>query len=70
MNYANRCICWRILRRTYPWLPWMLITWQILVTHRDQRDRVLLRWWSLLYRLDWANLLAIAMDMIQPEYWM
>ncbi|MBD2089039.1 hypothetical protein H6F67_04115 [Microcoleus sp. FACHB-1515] len=61
---------WRILRLTYPWLPLAIALWRIITATDTCRLRARLRFWKLYSRIDFANLLAIAHDMIQPEYWL
>jgi hypothetical protein len=60
----------RLLRRSYPWLPLLLLGSRTLIRLNASSHRDRLRCWWLLYRIDFANLLAIAMEMIQPEYWL
>jgi hypothetical protein len=60
---------WRTVRLTYPWLPLLMTLWRIICATADHRQRALVRFWILLGRIDFANLLAIASDLIQPEYW-
>lgn len=60
---------WRTVRLTYPWLPLLVMGWRTLVMSGTDRDRAQVRFWVLLNRVDFANLLAIALEMIQPEYW-
>lgn len=64
------CLSWRLLRRTYPWLPLLLLGSRTLMGLNVLPDRDRLRCWYLLYRIDFANLLAIAIELIQPEYWL
>lgn len=65
----KRCLYWRVVRRTYPWMPLLILGWRVLITQGNPHDRTLIRFWMLVYRLDLAGLMAIAMDLIQPEYW-
>jgi hypothetical protein len=43
--------------------------WRSLVFHGVQRDRAKIRFWVLLTRLDFADLLLVVIEMAQPEYW-
>ena len=43
--------------------------WRMVVSTGVQRSRAQIRFWMLLTRIDFANLLAIAIEMAQPEYW-
>lgn len=56
-------------RLTYPWLPLVIILWRMAISTGVNRSRAQMRFWMLLARIDFANLLAIAIDMTQPEYW-
>jgi len=59
----------RVVRRTYPWLPLVIALWRMATSTDAHRIRAQLRFWILYSRIDFANLLAIAIDLIQPEYW-
>ncbi|EKQ71285.1 hypothetical protein OsccyDRAFT_0146 [Leptolyngbyaceae cyanobacterium JSC-12] len=63
------CLCWRAMRLTYPWLPLLIMGWRTLKASGLDRDHTQVRFWLLLNRIDFANLWAIALEMIQPEYW-
>jgi hypothetical protein len=43
--------------------------WRSLISTGIDRTRAQLRFWILVTRIDFANLLAMAIDLIQPEYW-
>lgn len=60
---------WRIVRLTYPWVPLCVVGWKTITSAGIQRNLAQVRFWILLNRIDFANLLAIALDLIQPEYW-
>lgn len=60
---------WRAVRLTYPWLPLALTLWRIVGSTDRRRHRAQVRFWRLYSRLDFADLLAIAIDLIQPEFW-
>jgi hypothetical protein len=60
---------WRIVRLTYPWLPLIMTLWRIAGSTNHHRHRAQVRFWILLTRIDFANLIAIVSDLIQPEYW-
>ncbi|GAB4374670.1 MAG: hypothetical protein Kow00121_19400 [Elainellaceae cyanobacterium] len=60
---------WRTIRLTYPWLPLVIMLWRITVSTGVARSYAQARFWILLSRIDFANLLAIVIDMAQPEYW-
>jgi hypothetical protein len=60
---------WRSVRFTYPWLSLVIILWRMAHSTDVERHRAQVRFWILVTRIDFANLLAIAIDMIQPEYW-
>lgn len=59
---------WRIVRLTYPGLPLVIALWT-LGARGTQRQRGQVRFWKLYSHIDFTNLLAIARDLIQPEYW-
>jgi len=64
------CPLWfRLLRRTYPWLPLATTVWRIVFDKSSQRQQEQLRFWMLLVKIDFANLIAMAIDLCQPEYW-
>ncbi len=58
----------RLFRRTYPWLPLLVLGGQVLIRQGTARDRW--RCWGLLAQIDFASLIAIAMDVMQPEFWL
>ncbi|MDX2213958.1 MAG: hypothetical protein SFY66_11790 [Oculatellaceae cyanobacterium bins.114] len=69
---------WKTLRLTYPWGLLIVRLWSLLVVTGDgkqfplQRDRhslTQIRVWVLLAKIDFANLLAIAIELAQPEFW-
>jgi len=60
---------WRALRHTYPWLPLAFTLWHLALASDRPCSRVRLRFWRLYSRINFANLLAIGMELIQPEYW-
>lgn len=64
------CSLWfRLLRKTYPWLPLATTIWRIVFFQSSQRQREQLRFWLLVVKIDFANLIALAIDLCQPEYW-
>lgn len=60
---------WRLVRLTYPWSPLVITLWRIISSTDIDRHRAQVRFWLLYSRIDFASLLAIAIDLIQPEYW-
>lgn len=60
---------WRTVRLTYPWVPLAKALWLILTATGLERLRAQVRFWRLYSRIDFAELLAAAMDWIRPEYW-
>lgn len=62
-------IQFRLLRLTYPWLPLAISLCRISKANGLKRHQEKVRFWLLVGRVDFANLLAIAIDLIQPEYW-
>jgi len=61
---------WRTVRLTYPWIPLMVMLWRVTTaTDNVRRTHAQVRFWLLYSRIDFGNLLAIAIDLIQPEYW-
>lgn len=61
-------VWFRLLRRTYPWLPLLMQTVRILIAcNPPYREQV--RFWRLLIQVDYAELLAIVIDLAQPEFW-
>ncbi|MBD1911672.1 MULTISPECIES: hypothetical protein [unclassified Leptolyngbya] len=61
---------WRILRLSYPWLPLAIALWRLTTSRGIQRSRAQAKFWLLSVRIDFANLMAIALDMTHPEYWL
>ncbi len=59
---------WRTIRLTYPWLPLAMTLWRMVISTGVHRTRARIRFWMLLTRINFANLLAIAIEMAQPEY--
>ncbi|MGG6294091.1 hypothetical protein ACQ4M4_06670 [Leptolyngbya sp. AN02str] len=65
---------WRYLRSTYPWIPLLLCVYDLAVCSVcagdvSHVDRVRVRFWRLWMRVDFASLLAIALELAQPEFW-
>ncbi|MFN6452923.1 MAG: hypothetical protein RM022_012040 [Nostoc sp. EfeVER01] len=60
---------WHIIRLTYPWLPLLITLWRIIRLTGIDRCRAQVRLWILLSRIDFASLIALASDLIQPEFW-
>jgi hypothetical protein len=60
---------WRVIRLTYPWVPLIVALWRVATSKGIQRTRAWMKVWLLYSRIDIANLLAIAIDLGQPEYW-
>ena len=65
----NCKLYWRIIRLTYPWLPLAIMLWRMAISTDIHRSRARVRFWMLLTRIDFTNLLAIVIEMAQPEYW-
>ncbi|MBD2355150.1 hypothetical protein H6G41_11050 [Tolypothrix sp. FACHB-123] len=64
------CYFWfRLLRQTYPCLSLLIQVRRVLLADGVEQIREKVRFWILFYKLDFANLLAIAIDFIQPEFW-
>jgi hypothetical protein len=58
----------RLLRRTYPWLPLCIQVGRFVwFCHLPNREQI--RFWRLFVRVDFAELLAIVMELAQPEFW-
>lgn len=62
-------IGFRLIRKLYPWLPLAMIGWRMTLAREPQRLYEQVRFWNLLFKVDFATLLEIALDMIHPEYW-
>ncbi|ODG97947.1 hypothetical protein A4S05_11170 [Nostoc sp. KVJ20] len=60
---------WRLIRYTYPWLPLLITVWHIIRLTGIDRCRAQVRFWILLSRIDFASLIALVGDLIQPEFW-
>ncbi|AUS99937.1 hypothetical protein CLI64_05775 [Nostoc sp. CENA543] len=60
---------WWLIRRTYPWLSLVINLWRITNSTDRQRHRAQVRFWILWSRIDFPSLIAIANELIQPEYW-
>ncbi|WP_297080023.1 hypothetical protein [Thermoleptolyngbya sp. M55_K2018_002] len=58
-----------MLRSSYPWGGLLLQLARLLWIGNERRSRERLRLWRLWLRIDFANLLAIAIDLMQPEFW-
>ncbi|MBD2731949.1 hypothetical protein H6G96_38240 [Nostoc sp. FACHB-892] len=65
----SRKLFWHIIRLTYPWLPLLITLWRIIRLTGIDRCRAQVRFWILLNRIDFASLIALASDLIQPEFW-
>lgn len=64
------CHLWfRLIRKTYPWLSLLIQAKRVLFAGSVEQMREQVRFWTIFYKLDFANLLAIAIDLIQPEFW-
>ncbi len=57
------------MRRTYPWIPLAIVLWRAAGATGRDRLRAQIKFWKLYSRIDFAGLLAIAMELIQPEFW-
>ncbi|MCC5639086.1 hypothetical protein LC593_25300 [Nostoc sp. CHAB 5844] len=60
---------WQVTRFTYPWLPLAITLWRILKSHGIHRSRAQVRFWILFSRINFANIMLLANELIQPEYW-
>lgn len=59
----------KFVRLIYPW-PWLFLTLgRILILKGVDRDRAVVRFWRLVLKLDFAGLVAMAIEMGQPIYW-
>lgn len=65
----SRKLFWHIIRLTYPWLPLLITLWRIIRLTGIDRCRAQVRLWILLSRIDFASLIALASELIQPEFW-
>ncbi|MBD2342963.1 hypothetical protein H6G18_02215 [Anabaena subtropica FACHB-260] len=67
----NKCSCtwFRLIRNTYPWLSLLIQARRVMFSCGNQKIREQVRFWQLFYRVDFASLLAIAIELIQPEFW-
>lgn len=63
------CIWFRLIRRTYPWLPLLIQARRVIFACNNQQVQEQVRFLRLFYQLDFANLIAIGIDLIQPEFW-
>lgn len=61
---------WLIVRLTYPWVSLAIALWRMATLTELDRARAQVRFWILYHRINFANLLAIAIDLLQPEYWL
>jgi hypothetical protein len=68
-NKQSSCIWFRLIRNTYPWLSLLIQTRRVIFSCGNHQIREQVRFWQLFYRLDFASLLAIAIELTQPEYW-
>jgi hypothetical protein len=60
----------RVVRLTYPWLPLTVSLWRVVMLTDIHRTRAQVKFWMLYSRINFAGLLATAIDLIQPEYWL
>lgn len=60
---------YRFLRTTFPWLSLVKASCQIATSRGMEKARAQVRFWRLLYRIDFAKLTAEAIDFVRPEYW-
>lgn len=66
----KHCYLWlRLIRKTYPWLSLVIQARRVMLAGGVEQMRERVRFWVLFYKLDFANLLAIAIELIQPEFW-
>jgi hypothetical protein len=71
MTNTNKiCFIWfRLLRNTYPWLCLLIQARRVVFSCGYEQIRQKVRFWRLFYQVDFANLLAIAIELSQPEFW-
>ncbi|HEY9803296.1 MAG TPA: hypothetical protein V6D25_23330 [Leptolyngbyaceae cyanobacterium] len=62
-------IWFRLLRNTYPWLSLLRQARRVMFSGGNDTIRQQLRFWRLFYQVDFANLIAIAIELSQPEFW-
>ncbi|MBD2595917.1 hypothetical protein BCD64_11015 [Nostoc sp. MBR 210] len=60
---------WQVIRCTYPWLSLAITLWRMIKSTGIHRSRAQVRFWILFSRIDFANLILLANELIQPEYW-
>ncbi len=60
---------WRILRATYPWFSLVRTAGQLPGCTDIAKSRIQVRFWVLLLKIDFASLIAIALELLTPEYW-
>jgi hypothetical protein len=57
-----------LLRKTYPWMHVVILV-VMATASRDTQQRQQIRLWRTLDKIDFSGLLAIAIELSQPEFW-
>lgn len=58
-----------LLRKTYPWMHIAILSLAVITSRNTQRQQQLVRLWLTVYKIDFSALLALAIDLAQPEFW-
>ena len=59
-----------MLRKTYPWMHLVLLGLQVLMVGHPQRQIKQIQFWRTVYKIDFAALLTLVMEIVQPEFWL
>jgi len=66
--FSPQVIRW-LLRKTYPWSNLVLRMGAIALSPPVHRTRHQLRFWRMVYQIDFAGLIAGVIELSQPEFW-
>lgn len=58
-----------LLRQTYPWLHILILGVRMAIADQPQQQHLQLALQFRLYRINFAGLLELAIDLTQPEFW-
>jgi hypothetical protein len=68
MQFLPFCFRFWILRKTYPWMHIAILGWRVIASG-NPRSQQMAEVWFRVYKIDFSQLLAIAIELSQPEFW-